>query len=212
MDVTALARAVMRCVQELRGRFGKGMVVDVLLGSRSAKVLDLHLDEAASFHAVDAPAAQVKEVVELLAAGGYLSITEGSYPVVGLGPRAREAAEDGFALSMKRVVRKPARGRAGAGAAGGGGAVFGGSGGASSADADPALFERLRALRKRLADEAGVPPYIVFSDATLRDMCAKLPATEDEFLDVSGVGATKLARYGDAFLQELASWQEGQTR
>ncbi len=212
VDVTALARAVMRCVQELRGRFGKGMVVDVLLGSRSAKVLDLHLDEAASFHAVDAPAAQVKEVVELLAAGGYLSITEGSYPVVGLGPRAREAAEDGFALSMKRVVRKPARGRAGAGAAGGGGAVFGGSGGASSADADPALFERLRALRKRLADEAGVPPYIVFSDATLRDMCAKLPATEDEFLDVSGVGATKLARYGDAFLQELASWQEGQTR
>ena len=66
--------------------------------------------------------------------------------------------------------------------------------------------------RKRLADEAGVPPYIVFSDATLRDMCAKLPATEDEFLGVSGVGATKLARYGDAFLQELASWQEGQTR
>ncbi len=75
--------------------------------------------------------------------------------------------------------------------------------------ADPELFERLRALRKRLADEAGVPPYIVFSDATLRDMCAKLPSTEDEFLDVSGVGATKLARYGEAFLQELVAWREG---
>ena len=52
-----------------------------------------------------------------------------------------------------------------------------------------------------------MPPYIVFSDATLRDMCAKRPATEDGFLDVSGVGATKLARYGEAFLAELAAYE-----
>ncbi len=224
VDVTALARAIMRCVQELRGRFGKGMVVDVLRGSRNAKVLDLHLDEAACYDTVDAPASQVKEVVELLAAGEYLSVAEGSYPVVGLGPRAREAAEDGFSLSMKRIVRRPSRAGGMRDAAGAGGRAFGSSGSAapgtagaapgrlgagSTMDADPELFERLRALRKRLADEAGVPPYIVFSDATLRDMCAKLPSTEDEFLDVSGVGATKLARYGEAFLQELAAWREG---
>ena len=208
VDVTDTARAVMRCVQELRGRFGKGLVVDVLRGSKSAKVLDLHLDEAASYDTVDASAAQVKEVIELLAAGGYLVITEGTYPTVGLGPRAREAAGEGFSLSMKKVVRKADRARsAGAGA----GRAFGASGtAAASGEADPELFERLRTLRKRLADEAGVPPYIVFSDATLRDMCAKRPATDDEFLDVSGVGATKLARYGEAFLAELAAWgQEG---
>ena len=202
VDVTDTARAVMRCVQELRGRFGKGLVVDVLRGSKSAKVLDLHLDEAASYDTVDASAAQVKEVIELLAAGGYLAITEGTYPTVGLGPRAREAAQDGFSLAMKKVVRKADRMRA----AGGAGRVFGGSGTVSAIDeADPELFERLRALRKLLADEAGVPPYIVFSDATLRDMSAKRPATEDEFLDVSGVGATKLARYGEAFLAEIAA-------
>ncbi|RDB63228.1 ATP-dependent DNA helicase RecQ [Gordonibacter sp. 28C] len=200
VDVTDTARAVMRCVQELRGRFGKGLVVDVLRGSKSAKVLDMRLDEAASYDTVDASAAQVKEVVELLAAGGYLVITEGTYPTVGLGPRAREAAEDGFSLTMKKVVRKADRTRS----AGGSGRVFGGSG--AAAEVDPELFERLRALRKRLADEAEVPPYIVFSDATLRDMCAKRPTTEDEFLDVSGVGATKLARYGEAFLAELAAY------
>lgn len=201
VDVTDTARAAMRCVQELRGRFGKGMVVDVLRGSKSAKVLDMHLDEAACYDTVDASMAQVKEVIELLAAGGYLTITEGTYPTVGLGPRAREAAEEGFQLTMKRVVRKADRSR-GAGASGAG-RVFGGSGSAASADADPALFERLRTLRKRLADEAAVPPYIVFSDATLRDMCVKHPTTDDEFLEVSGVGATKLARYGEAFLAEL---------
>ncbi|MCG4743146.1 HRDC domain-containing protein, partial [Eggerthella lenta] len=204
MDVTDTALAVMRCVQELRGRFGKGMVVDVLRGSQNAKLLDMHLDEAACYDTVNAPAAQVKEVIELLAAGGYLLITEGTYPVVGLGPRAREAAEEGFSLSMKRVLRKPERTRSAAG----GSHVFGSSG-APANDADPELFERLRTLRKRLADEAGKPPYIVFSDAALRDMCAKRPATDEEFLEVSGVGATKLARYGEAFLSEIAEFEQG---
>lgn len=203
VDVTDTARAVMRCVKELRGRFGKGMVVDVLRGSQNAKLLDLHLDEAASYNTVNAPAAQVKEIIELLAAGGYLDITEGTYPTVGLGARAREAAEETFQLAMKRVARKPERVRPGAGH------VFGGSGAAAAVgEVDPALFERLRALRKRLADEAGVPPYIVFSDATLRDMCARRPATDEEFLEVSGVGATKLARYGEAFLAELAAYEQ----
>lgn len=206
VDVTDTARAVMRCVQELRGRFGKGLVVDVLRGSQSAKVLDLHLDETTSYDTVDAPAAQVKEIIELLAAGEYLVITEGTYPTVGLGPRAREAAADDFRLAMKHVVRKPKRSRAAD--AVGAGRVFGASGSASAAaDVDHELFERLRVLRKRLADEAEVPPYIVFSDATLRDMCAKLPTTEEEFLEVSGVGATKLARYGEAFLAELNAYR-----
>ena len=220
VDVTAEARAVMRCVHELRGRFGKGMVVDVLRGSKSARLLELHLDEARCYGSLDASAAVLKEVIELLVAGGYLAITEGSYPVVGLGPRAREAAEEGFRLSMKRVARRrhggEGRALAATGAASGTGAgEAGGDVRAASASRDamggrlagPAaaeLFERLRALRKRLADEAAVPPYIVFSDATLRDMCAKLPATEEELLEVNGVGATKLARYGAAFLAEIA--------
>ncbi len=204
VDVTETARAVMRCVKELRGRFGKGMVVDVLRGSQNAKLLDMRLDEASCYGTVDAPMAQVKEVVELLAAGDYLSITEGSYPVVGLGPRAREAAADDFSLSMKRVARKRDRG-------GAAGRAFGSSGTAGAVgEANPVLFERLRTLRKRLADEAGKPPYIVFSDAALRDMCAKLPANDEEFLEVSGVGTTKLARYGEAFLAEIAAFEAEQ--
>ena len=200
VDVTEMARAVVRCVHELRGRFGKGVVADVVRGADTAKVRELRLDAAASYGTADAPAAQLKEVIELLAAAGYLDITEGSYPVVGLGARFREVGGEGFKLAMKRVARKPARAGAGAGR------VFGGSGSAASSEADPALFERLRALRKRIADAAEVPPYIVFSDAALRDMCAKLPATDEEFLEVSGVGAAKLARYGEAFLSEIAAY------
>ena len=210
VDVTELARAVMRCVQELRGRFGKGVVCDVLRGSKSTKVLELGLDSCKTYGSVDASAAQLKEVIELLAAGSYLLITEGSYPTVGFGPRVREVADDGFSLKMKRVVRKRDR-LLGAGS---GANAHRGSFGASGTGVpdDPELFERLRVLRKRIADRMGKPPYVVFSDAALRDMCARLPRTDEEFLEVSGVGATKLTRYGDDFLAEIDAYLKEQQK
>lgn len=208
--MTELARAVMRCVQELRGRFGKGVVCDVLRGSKSAKVLELGLDSCKTYGSVDASAAQLKEVIELLAAGSYLLITEGSYPTVGFGPRVREVADDGFSLKMKRVARKRDR-LLGAGS---GANTHRGSFGASGTGVpdDPELFERLRVLRKRIADRMGKPPYVVFSDAALRDMCARLPRTDEEFLEVSGVGATKLTRYGDDFLAEINAYLKEQQK
>lgn len=201
VDVTELARSVIRCVHELRGRFGKGMVADVLRGAKTEKLLEFGLDKARSYGAADASKEQVKEAIELLASQGYLEITEGKFPLVGLGRRFREAGRDDFELRMKRVARKPPKGKGSAAA----GVAFGSSSSeAGDGSYDVALFERLRALRKRIADEAEVPPYIVFSDAALRDMCAKLPRTPDELLDVSGVGEKKLARYGEAFLAEIA--------
>ena len=203
-DVTETARAVMRCVKELRGRFGKGLVVDTLRGSKSAKVLDMKLDECVSYDTLDTPAGQVKEIIELLVAGNYLAISDGSYPLLGLGVRAREAAEESFVFTMKRIVRsvKPAKEKK----ASKGGKVFGGSSAAEEAAVSEPLFERLRVLRKRIADDTKVPPYIVFSDATLRAMCVARPTSSDEFLAVSGVGATKLERYGEAFLAEIAAF------
>lgn len=137
--------------------------------------------------------------MELLAAGGYLTITEGTYPVVCAGGRYREAARDDFSLSMKRTASKAKRGAA-ARAAGGAGAVL--------AASDEALFERLRALRKRLADAAEVPPYVVFPNTTLAAMASARPATAAELLAVPGVGEKKLATYGEPFLAEIAAFQE----
>ena len=107
IEVTDTARAVMRCVQEFRGRFGKGVVADVLTGSKSAKIREWNLDSSRTYGAVEDSVAAVKEIIELLAAGGYLEITEGRYPLVGLGPRAREAAvtNSEFHLYMKRKTK-----------------------------------------------------------------------------------------------------------
>lgn len=206
VDVTAEARAVMRCVKELRGRFGKGVVVDVLRGTNVEKLEQLGLTHAQCFNTVSVSQAQLKEVVELLAAGEYLEITEGQYPLVGYGPRFREVAAPNFRMSMKQVVRQSARQSGGKRL---GGHSFGGSGTANGPDAayDQDLFERLRKLRKQLAIEEGLAPYMVFGDATLRDMCARLPQTDDEFLDVSGVGLKKLEKYGKTFMDEIAAYR-----
>ncbi len=202
IDVTAEAKAVMRCVQELRGQYGKGIVVDVLRGTGKGRLEQFGLDQAKTFNTVSLSQAQVKEVIELLAAGEYLSITEGKFPKVGFGPRFREVASPDFSLRMKQVAHEGARRLSKGGS-------FGSSGtpSASNAAYDKDLFERLRALRKKIAQEGGLAPYMVFGDAVLRDMCARLPANESEFLDVSGVGEKKLESYGEAFLAEIAAYR-----
>ena len=201
VDVTAEARAIMRCVQALRGRFGKTTVVDVLRGADTENLRQWGLVNLPVYGTSEARRALLMEVVELLAADGYLAITEGKFPLVGFGPRYREAAEPDFALRIKQTpkVRKgsaakpPKAARPGA---------------ADLGAADAELFERLRALRLLLAQEAAVPPYVIFHDATLAAMAAARPATEEELLALPGVGEKKLATYGKAFLEEIASVPE----
>ena len=222
VDVTELARSVLRCVHELRGRFGKGMVADVLRGAKPEKLLEFGLDKTKSYGVTDASKEQVKEVIELLASQDYLEITEGRFPLVGLGPRFREAGDADFRLAVKRIPRQAAKAKGGAtrvaasaageAAADSKGAAFASSMGMAYQHFQGSLFMRLRAVRKRIADEAGVPPYIVFSDAALYDMCAKIPKTDDEFLEVAGVGQAKLARYGRAFMDEIAAYLREETR
>ena len=210
VDVTQHARAVMRCVQELRGRYGKAMVADVLHGSRNQKLLEFGLERSKSYGLLpNESAARLKEIIEILASEGYLDIDEGRFPLVGLGSRAREAAGPDFHLAMKRPASKVVRLKGAEGAA----EAFGTSGSAKKKakaaqgldPMDAELFERLRNLRKRIAAEATVPPYVVFSDATLRAMCLARPANEEQFLQVSGVGQAKLERYGEEFLREINS-------
>ena len=201
VDVTAEARAIMRCVQALRGRFGKTTVVDVLRGADTENLRQWGLVNLPVYGTSEARRALLMEVVELLAADGYLAITEGKFPLVGFGPRYREAAEPDFALRIKQTpkVRKgsaakpPKAARPGA---------------ADLTEADVELFERLRALRLRLAQEAAVPPYVIFHDATLTAMAAARPVTEEELLALPGIGEKKLATYGKAFLEEIASVPE----
>ncbi len=211
VDVTKDARAIMRCVKELRGRFGKTVVCSVLHGDNTEQIRTRRLDQRQAYGTTDTPKTQLKEIIDILVAQEYLTVSEDAYPVVGLGPRCREAAVPEFRLTLKRAVKPPKEPRPSSTRAQSADRTRATTSGPHVEDGSGTqLFERLRALRKTLADEAGKPPYVVFSDATLRDMCAKRPATDDEFLDVNGVGETKLARYGTAFMAEIQAFESEQ--
>ena len=204
VDVTETARAAIACVRELGDRaFGRSTIVAVLRGSANARVRERELDRLASYGTVHETASATQRVVDSLVGDGFLAMRGSDYPVVVLGARADEAQDQDFSYSIDEVVQRHVeRGERAAAPSrasrrGGDGHVV-----PLSAD-DDELFQRLRALRKRLADEAGVPPYVVFNDATLHQMASEHPTSDDALLAVSGVGPRKLERYGEAFLEVL---------
>jgi ATP-dependent DNA helicase RecQ len=201
LDVTEVARSVFRCVHEMRGQYSKSMVMDVLLGHKSERVVNCRLLHLQNFGALAGTTkTTLSSTIEMLVSMGMLTAIDGTFPRLGLDPSFVRAAEADFNVQLKVPSAKDSRAAAQPKAKKKVGAK---NSAAALSDGEEELFERLRALRKRIADEAEVPPYIVFSDASLRDMCKKRPQTPERFLDVFGVGATKFERYGEAFLEEL---------
>lgn len=215
IDVTGVARAISRCVHDVNQSFGSGKIVSVLRGSQAQDILSRGLDRCPSYGMLrEVSEARVRDVLNQMATDGYLTITEGRLPIVRFGGRAAETVAPDFHYEIKRVERRSARDRVGSGLRGYGtgsgtisdSAAIAAQNAAELTDDDERLFEQLRSLRRDIAQEIGKPPYIVFSDKALRDMCVKRPTTPEAFLEVNGVGENKLRQYGDRFLGVIAEF------
>ena len=183
IDVTDIARAISRCVHDVNQRVGSGKIVKVLRGSKAQNL--------------------VRDVLSQMATDGFLTITEGRMPIVCFGPRAAETVSPDFHYEIKRIKRSSvAEQRVSAAPAAVGSYV--------PDDEDEALFQRLRALRLDIARELGKPPYIVFSDKALRGMARLKPVTDEEFLEVDGVGERKLEQYGERFMDVIRAASGGE--
>lgn len=215
IDVTRVAQAISRCVHDVGQRVGSGKIVKILRGSRAQDLAWLNPERMPTFGMLkDVNEARVRDVLSQMATDGYLSIAEGRMPIVMFGVRAAETAASDFHYEIKRVERKSAA--AGSGRSGGvadtadSANVPGDALGSYIPDDDEeSLFQKLRELRRTIAQEIGKPPYIVFSDKTLRDMARIKPVTNAQFLAVNGVGQHKLDLYGQRFMQTIASFNAG---
>lgn len=215
IDVTRVAQAISRCVHDVGQRVGSGKIVKILRGSRAQDLAWLNPERMPTFGMLkDVNEARVRDVLSQMATDGYLSIAEGRMPIVMFGARAAETAAPDFHYEIKRVERKSAA--AGSGRSGGvadtadSANVPGDALGSYIPDDDEeSLFQKLRELRRTIAQEIGKPPYIVFSDKTLRDMARIKPVTNAQFLAVNGVGQHKLDLYGQRFMQAVASFNAG---
>ena len=203
INMTEEAGWILRCVEEAQGRYGVALIAGTLMGVNRARLKELGMTEYASYGALKALGeARIRELISLMLNEGYLYQTKAQYSVLRIGD-IRPLLEDDAQVILKvdrqetepekknkstKTARKKVAGEL------------------SSQGSE--LFELLRKLRTELASEEGVPPYIIFSDKTLIDMCVKLPENEDQFLDVSGVGAHKLEKYGDRFLKIIGKFKE----
>lgn len=198
VDVTDICRDIFRCIGELPRGYGAGMVAAILHGSQVAKLREGGFDRMACYGAQRTVSEfRLKEIIKELLALGYLQATLDKYALLGMTPKAETFLREESAITMKFAPQKELRPKKAA-------VRKAPHGKAEDLDAASfALFERLRSLRMELARRQKVPPYMIFSDKTLVDMCLRRPADREQMLAVSGVGEAKYEKYGAAFLEAL---------
>lgn len=185
VDITVDAQKVLSCVKRMGERFGKGLVGKVLTGSKDQKIDQWHFDRLPTYGLMKGRTQkEVTQLIDYLTAERYLIPSDGQFPLLSVSTEGVQVL-----LGERKVFRKEDQK-------------------VRKVAVDDALFERLRELRMDMAQEAGVPPYVVFSDSTLKEMCEKLPQTTIQLLQIKGVGQNKLDKYGTAFLEVIKEYQE----
>ena len=193
IDATVQAQKILSCIIRAGQRYGRKMIIDVLRGSKNEKLLRLGLDKLTTYGIMkDTSEKSIRDIMLCLEEEGYILTTTGDYPIVKVTASGGDILKGQTEFVIKipkekqpmpeKVSRRSDR---------------------DKPNADSELFEKLRSLRRELADEANVPAYIIFSNASLIDMCRILPTNDNEFLEVSGVGKQKLQKYGDRFISVI---------
>ena len=182
-DKTIDAQKVISCVYRVKRGYGVGMLVDVLRGSKSKKILDLKLNEVSTYGIMkEYSKNELTEFINTLIALGYLNYG-GEYPVVSLNNNSIEIVK-----GQRNVwIREHKINKA-------------------SFTVDNELFEILRTLRHEIAIYEKVPPYMVFGDSTLKELSSRMPINKEQMLEVSGVGKRKLDKYGERFIEKIISY------
>lgn len=185
VDITVDAQMVLSCVKRMGERFGKALVGKVLTGSKDQKITQWHFEQLPTYGLMkDRTQKDVNQLIDFLTAERYLTPTDGQFPLLQVSTKGVEVL-----LGQATVSRKQAQQ-------------------VRRVVVDDELFEMLRQLRMELAQEQKVPPYVIFSDSTLKEMCEKLPQTTVELLQIKGIGQNKLDKYGDQFLQVIHEFQQ----
>lgn len=187
-DIRMEASRLVECIRHSGERFGKTMIVDIVKGSANAKIKSYHLDRNPAYGSLkDSSRNHLYEILQHLQFQGILKQSEDGYSVLSI--HQEELLPTDGPMMMKIVKEKQVQNPV-----------------VQTDSGDNRLFELLRICRSQLARKAHVPPYMVFSDKTLHDMCAKAPHSREEMLGVSGVGEVKYDKYGEAFLKVIASF------
>ena len=185
VDKTVDAQKVLSCIYRMNQKFGSGMVVDVLRGSKNKKVLQFKFNELSTYGIMkEFSADELKTFINTLVSQGYIRVVEGTYPILALNPMSRKILVGEEKVMLKEfAVHKKVR-------------------------ENNELFEILKELRKEIAHENNVPPYVIFGDITLKEMSVKYPVYKEAMLNITGVGELKYSKYGELFENTIRKYSE----
>lgn len=192
IDITVDAQKIMSCIIRAGERFGMLTIIDILRGSKNEKIRNSHLDTLTTYGIMETvPKEYIRQVIEFLLVQSYIQATTDGYQVLKIQPKAYAILRGQQSLHM-RVLQQPDSMES--------------SVPTSYVEIDEELFQQLKALRAKIAKVQGVPAFVIFTDAALRDMCIKLPQNLKSFLEVNGVGQTKANRYGERFIKLIQAY------
>ena len=197
LDMTDEAKKIINCIYESRGRYGKNIIMDTVLGAKTARLTEIGATEYKSYGVLESSNKNLlRRLIEELLLEGY--IAAGEYQVLKLGDISRLKNTETKVLvkitdedKMAKRKEKPKKNKKGMD---------------SLTSAGFKLFDKLKELRLEIARAEKIPPYIVFNDKTLIDMCAKMPTTKSDMLNVSGVGENKYGKYGERFIAVIKEY------
>ena len=188
-DITLEAQKILSCIYRTGQRFGMNMVIDVLKGSNNSKIRSLNFDTLSTYGIMKEYSREtLNELISYLVSDGYININGDKYPTLNISPSGYLTLKGKQQVIIKKMISNKADKVR------------------DKSTYDSSLFEILRKKRKETADSLRIPPFIVFSDASLRDMCVKYPVNKQEFLNVSGVGEMKAEKYGTDFTEIIKSY------
>ena len=197
LDMTDEAKKIINCIYESRGRYGKNIIMDTVLGAKTARLEEIGASKYKSYGVLESSnKTLLRRLIEELLLEGY--IQTGEYQVLKLGDISKLKLKDTKVLvkitdedkvtNRKLKPKKNIKGMD------------------SLTSSGFKLFDKLKELRLEIAREEKMPPYIVFNDKTLIDMCAKMPTTKSDMLNVSGVGENKYGKYGERFIAVIKEY------
>lgn len=189
-DQTVPAKMAISCIVKTGQRFGKGMIADILKGSKKANILSMHLDEQSTYGLLENRSRnEIWQILEDMEVQGYLLTTKGQYPVLKVTKKCMKVLKEDEKVMIKTLIPKEERPAA-----------------IAPAEKD-GLFEELRSLRAKLAKKERLPAYMIFNNATLEAMAEINPQSLDEMAEVPGIGKAKLKKYGKAFLKAIQNYE-----
>lgn len=187
-DITIEAQKILSCIKRMDERFGGVLVADVLKGANTQRIKKMGFDKLTTYGIMkEYPKDTIKELISFLTAEDYITLEGDEYPVLRLNSKSYDVLKGKEIVKIKRLInQKPVI--------------------EEKNEGDKALLEVLKGIRKSIADKHKVPAFVIFSDATLNEMCKTFPTSEEKMKEVPGVGNVKLQKYGEQFISAIQQY------